>query len=755
MRLFFLFLLTLVFPLSLSAQTDTIPERPKIGLVLSGGGAKGLAHIGVLKVLEEVGIRPDYITGTSMGSIVGGLYAIGYSADELDSIVRRLDWSLILSDAVPLSEVMPEEKADYHRFHVELDYTREGLRLPGGFVQGYMIYETLARLSLNVAGVHSFDDYPIPFRCVAADIFTGREYVFKEGDFATALRASMSIPTAFAPVKHDGALLVDGGVLNNFPVLLCKEMGADYIIGVNVGWADELKPEDFILPTDVLMAAATIPSLVSIQHSLPYVDLLISPDLKSYSMTSFFDGERIMAQGELAARAKIDLFRGLARHLDSIGIQSATPKQMRPELLRISQVRINGLERTSHRFFMGNLDIEPGAVISPKDLEDAMGRLMGTRYYASVNYQLRPLRDGYLLNVTAVESEQSRVKFSLHYDNEYRAGVITNLTLRNIIARGNRWSTTLDIAESPRLNSSIINYFGERQRTASRLELVVENNKLPFYLDNGSLLGMFKHNYFSLSAGFMSSIGTRWELNAFAMLERTVLKRHTGFSEVFDAGIERFGNRFFSANFSARRNSLNRRFFPTRGGKVDLWYKLYLDVDELYEGSEDAHTLISEFISPTRLPLFSVNGAVEKLVSLSNRWVLTLNGQAGFNSGKLPMTGLSFLGGMPFTNRSNDISFAGLLTRERQVDNYAIAGLKSRFQFMNKVHATVMANVVHSFDGDQDTPGEMLLLKSGKSLWGYGLLLEYDSFLGPIQGGVARNSTDSRFRWYLGFGYSF
>ena len=650
---------------------------------------------------------------------------------------------------------MPEEKADYLRFHVELDFTREGLHVPSGFVQGYMIYETLARLSLNVAGVNAFDDYPIPFRCVAADILTGREYVFKEGDFATALRASMSIPSAFAPVKHDNALLVDGGVLNNFPVLLCKEMGADFIIGVNVGWADELKPEQFNLPTDVLMAAATIPSHVSMQQSLPYVDLLITPDLKSYSMTSFLDGEKIMEQGELAARQKLDQLQMLARHLDSLGTMQARSIQLHPQEIRINQIRINGLERTSQRFFMGNLDIEPGDIISPNELEKAVSRLMGTRYYTSVNYQLKPLRNGYLLNVNAVESEQSRVKFSLHYDNNYRAGVITNLTLRNIIARGNRWSTTLDISENPRLNSSIISYFGERQRTASRLELTGENNKMPFYLDDGALYGMFTHNYFSVAAGFMSSIGTRWELNAYAMLERLVLKRHTGFSEVFEAGIERFGNRFFSANFSAQRNSLNRRFFPTRGSTVDLKYKLYLEVEEVYRGSESAYGLVSEFMGHDRTPVFSVNGSFEKLLSLSDRWVLSLNGQAGFNSGAIPLSELLFLGGMPFTNRSNDISFAGLLPRERQVDNFALGRLKSRLRFMNKMHVTAMVDMLRSFNGDQDVAYEMLLLKPEKNLWGYGLLLEYDSFLGPIQGGVARNSTDGRFRWYLGFGYSF
>jgi len=190
-KIFFVFSLLL---LSSLVAAENI-ERPRVGLVLSGGGAKGFAHIGVLKVLEEVGIRPDYITGTSMGSIIGGLYALGYSASELDSIVDVLDWGQLLSDRLFLTDVIPEEKYDYQRFQVELDIGPEGLTVPTGFVGGHSISELLSRLSTRVAGIESFDNYPIPFKCVAADLISGEEIVLDNGSFALALRASMSIPS--------------------------------------------------------------------------------------------------------------------------------------------------------------------------------------------------------------------------------------------------------------------------------------------------------------------------------------------------------------------------------------------------------------------------------------------------------------------------------------------------------------------------------------------------------------------------------
>lgn len=230
-RRMFLGFCLLLLPVFLTAQGD---ERPRVGLVLSGGGAKGFAHIGVLKVLEEAGIRPDYITGTSMGSIIGGLYAIGYTASELDSIAKTLDWGQLLTDRVLLSDVIPEEKMDYQRFQVELDITKDGLQVPAGFVGGHSISETFSRLSARVAGIDSFDHYPIPFKCVAADLISGDQVVLDEGSFANALRASMSIPSVFSPVVKDSMLLIDGGVLNNFPVHLCQRMGAEIIIGVNV-----------------------------------------------------------------------------------------------------------------------------------------------------------------------------------------------------------------------------------------------------------------------------------------------------------------------------------------------------------------------------------------------------------------------------------------------------------------------------------------------------------------------------------------
>lgn len=742
------------FSITLLSQTREHVTRPKIGLVLSGGGAKGLAHIGVLKVLEEAGIRPDYITGTSMGSIVGGLYAIGYSPKELDSIVRAVNWETLLSDVVPLSVVMPEEKKDYSRFNVELDFGKGGLKTPSGFIQGDFIYDLFSRLSLRVADIKSFDDYPIPFRCVAADLLTGKQYVFKDGNFATALRASMSIPTAFAPVKHDNAILVDGGVLENFPVKLCKEMGADIIIGVNVGSSNMLKPEDLKMPFDILMSVATLPSYVSTLESAPQVDILITPDLGNYSMVSFNEAAQIIDLGETAGRKSFDEINKLAQHLDSVSPQHIRAASPQPVKIKISQIRVNDLESVSYRFLLGNLKIDVGDVIAPEELKKGVDRLLGTRYFSSVTYQLTPLQEGYLLSINAVESEKSRFKFSVHYDNEYKAGLITNLTLRNIVSRGNRLSATLDISEDPMFNTSIINYFGDNQRMASRIELTCENNNIPYFLNGESLSGKLTHNYIGLSGGFMFSIGTRWELNAYLMYESSVLSKKSGYGEISELGISRFGDKFFTANFTALRNSYNRRFFPTHGSTVDLSYKLYMNIDDIYEGQDEAYGYVSPLITNGNAPSFSVLGGYEQVLKFSDRIVLTLGTKGGFDSRELPLPGMHFLGGMPFTNRTNDISFIGLLPREKQVDDFVMARIKSQLRVMKKLHSTAIVNMAYSISNEKNSANPYLL-KSEEKLWGYGLMLEYDSFLGPVQAGFGSNSDNDRLRWYLGLGFSF
>ncbi len=204
-------------------------QRPKLGLALSGGGAKGIAHIGVLKVLEEAGLVPDYIAGTSMGSLVGALYAIGYTTEEMTGIITNMDWNVILANKVSFDKVTFEEKKYYGRYIAEFPYKKGKINLPKGVIEGQELSMLLSRLTRAVHGINDFHDFPIPFECIGADITTGESIVLDHGSLPQAMRASMAIPSIFTPVEIGDHYLVDGGLLRNFPVQNVIDMGADIV----------------------------------------------------------------------------------------------------------------------------------------------------------------------------------------------------------------------------------------------------------------------------------------------------------------------------------------------------------------------------------------------------------------------------------------------------------------------------------------------------------------------------------------------
>ncbi|MDK2841566.1 MAG: hypothetical protein PWQ17_1071, partial [Anaerophaga sp.] len=659
--------------------------RPKIGLVLSGGGAKGLAHIGVLKVLEEEGIVPDYITGTSMGSIIGGLYASGYSAHELDSIVNNVNWGQLLSDALPLSSVSPHEKEDYNRYQAEFTITKNGLEIPSGLIKGQQISALFSNLTWHVADINDFDQLPIPFRCVAADLKSGREYIFSQGDLATAMRASMSIPTFFSPVKIDTLLLVDGGILNNFPVRLCKQMGADIIIGVNVGFQDGQEEDKLKTFPEILMASATLAGNIATRRAIRHTDLFISPDLEDYSTGSFFDAPKIIEQGELAAKAKTDQIRQLVDSIKWMSNRPRVDKNKNREIV-ISQIAINGLQNINRQFLLGHIGIQPGDTITPQMMDTGLKRAMGTRYFENITYRIEPLNSGYLLTLNLEESPRAKAKFSLHYDNEYKAGIMSNLTIRNLFGRTSRTSFTADISETPKFSISQINFMGEKQVTAGKTELEYESNNLPVYLDNGSKYGTFNHRYLAARLGFMTALGTRWQMDAYIKYAKSTLQNKTGFYDVFYAGVERFGNNFLSSNFDFIYSSIDSRYFPVRGSEIKLSYIFNIDVQQLYKGSSQGEEMVSAITESPYQNYFTLQGQLRKFIPINRKLTAGITASGQIISRTPPLLGLSFIGGLPFNNRSNEVHFIGYSFREKIAENFGLGEINLRYNIVKQIH---------------------------------------------------------------------
>ena len=288
----FMSALILTFCLLTSVKARSFPQdtpltaRPSIGLVLSGGVARGFAHIGALKLLDSLDIPIDYIAGTSMGGIIGALYAAGYTGAELERLVRETSWQDLFLDAPPrtLAPFFIRQEADRY----QLTFAMEGImpKAMSGFIFGQKIQLKFLELLFAYESVHRFDDLPIPFRCVATDLITGNEVILKSGSLARALRATLSIPSLFSPVQWGDSLLVDGGMLNNLPVDVVKQMGADIDIAVNVSDPlQERKHFDTIL--EVLAQSIDLLGVERLKTNLEMTNILISPDLKEFNITDF------------------------------------------------------------------------------------------------------------------------------------------------------------------------------------------------------------------------------------------------------------------------------------------------------------------------------------------------------------------------------------------------------------------------------------------------------------------------------------
>ncbi|HQO41127.1 MAG TPA: patatin-like phospholipase family protein, partial [Spirochaetota bacterium] len=365
-----LLVVSLIFIATLNSSAQKAGDRrPRIGLVLSGGGARGLAHVGVIKVLEEYGIHVDYIVGTSMGSLVGGLYASGYDAVELEKTALSIDWGRYLDDRVSRRELSYDEKQDDGRFIISLPVKKgEGPKLQG-IIEGIKLHAFLNRLLFHVRGTADFNELPVPFACVATDIYTGRAVILNKGHLPTALRASMAIPSIFTPVEIDGRFLVDGGLVLNFPVSVAKEMGADIIIGVDVGTPLYKEGDSLSIP-EIIDQISSFRGAESTENQRRLCDILITPELEGFNSSDFDKTPELIAQGEKAARLHAEELKALAEQQNAYREEPKIIKvDKTPDKIFIKKIRFEGLKNVSKQMIKNRLQLEVPSYVTIDDIE--------------------------------------------------------------------------------------------------------------------------------------------------------------------------------------------------------------------------------------------------------------------------------------------------------------------------------------------------------------------------------------------------
>lgn len=465
---------SLALPPPAAAQAPT-PEakRPRICLVLSGGGARGAAHIGVLRVLDELRVPIDCIAGTSMGSIVGGAYATGITIPEMEKIIAGMSTDLLFKEKPPRRERSARRKQDDYTILFTPDIgVRDGeLLLPEGLVSGVQLETVLRRLA-RVEGYHKFDDLPIPYRAVATDLVTGQPVVFSEGELARVMRASMSVPGAVDPVQIGGTLLVDGGLVDNLPVGVARKMGADIVIAVNLG--TPLMKRDQL--TSILSVVGQMIGILTEQNvqaslaSLKPTDILILPELGDYSAADFDHMTQTIPIGEAAARKVADRLAPLS--LPPAQYAALRKRQLTvapPDLRPVDKIVFRGLRLVNPAVLAAEMETKPGQPIDQARLDRDMLRLYGTGDFEHVNYRFLETPGERVLSVEAIEKSwgPNYVRFGLGLSSDFRGDAYWNLLgqyrMTWLNQLGAEWRTQAQVGSTSRLYTEFYQPLDVRQ----------------------------------------------------------------------------------------------------------------------------------------------------------------------------------------------------------------------------------------------------------------------------------------------------
>ena len=441
--------LLILFCFGLSIQAQNI-DKPKVGLVLSGGGAKGLAHIGALKTLDSLGVKVDYIAGTSMGAIVGSLYASGYTGMQLDSIFREIDFDKLIADELPRASKTFYEKENSEKYAISIPFDNFKIQIPSALSRGQNVFNLLSRLMLHVSDVDNFENLPIPFFCIATNIETGEPVILDSGSLAQAIKASGALPSLFQPVILNDQILIDGGVVNNYPIDELKAKGMDIIIGVDV--QDDLATKDDLKSApEILIQINNYRTIRDMREKSVKTDIYIKPDIREFTVVSFDEGDEIIRRGKKAALDKVDELNML---VEQKGKLIKPPLDVHiSDSIQIDEIVVKGNENYTRAYVLGKLQLKKNEKISYEQFGKGVNNLVATNNFDSFLYQFRPSETGYDLLTNLKESEGSTfLKLGVHYDDLYKSAALLNLTQKRILLNNDVASLDVILGDNVRYN---------------------------------------------------------------------------------------------------------------------------------------------------------------------------------------------------------------------------------------------------------------------------------------------------------------
>ncbi|MDB4291960.1 patatin-like phospholipase family protein [Maribacter sp.] len=733
MRLIIVLSFLFFLALPVLGQDAKDEERLKVGLVLSGGGAKGMAHIGVLKVLEEAGVTVDYIAGTSMGAIVASLYASGYSSTELDSIFRNIDFGSLIQDNIPRSAKTFYEKEDSERYALTLPFDNFKVSTPQAFSGGQNVYNELVRLLYHVKDVRDFNKLPIPFLCIATNAETGEAVLLNKGYLPKVVSASAALPSLFEPTIVDGKVLIDGGVVNNYPIDEVKAMGADIIIGSDVQHGLTAGDELFSA-LEILEQINNYRTVADMQDKSLKTDIYIKPSIADFSLIDFQAYDAIQKSGEDAARIVYGDLKKLSRFQD-VERRAISPVSSQDSLIINRLVISDSIKNYSRGYIKGKLRFELGEKITFKKLEQGINNLRATGNFKTIHFELvhNGLGEDLILRLKETPN-RTFIRLAAHYDQLYKSAALLNMTRKNLLTRDDVSSIDLILGDNVRYNFQYYidkgsywsfgfnSRFNDFERELD-FDFIDSNFELPsgLSLNNINLAVSDLTNQIYLQTvvkeEFAFTVGAEHKFLKYSTRTFGNLAEEDPTSSLrIDNGRAMFEkSNYYSAFGQLKLDTYDDRYFPSRG----LYFNGQMN---FYAFSSDFNDNFREFaIAKARF-----GGAFPIIKNLS----MNLETEGGFKLGTSPVTSFDFaLGGFGNDFINNFIPFLGYDFLALPGNSYVKAYASLDFEFARKNHLLFSANFANVED-DLFRTGEWF---TEPDFSGYGLGYGWESFLGPVQ----------------------
>ena len=747
-------------------------HRPTVALVLSGGGAKGLAHIGVIRYVESLGIPVDMVLGTSMGGLIGGLYALGYDVDQMEALVKSIDWNWVFTDRVSrkyvsYSDTKYKEKyllaipfyyeKDYYRMKMMSEYRFDPMHkhdmlnigadneggadffkknllgsLPSGYIFGQNVSNMISSLTIGYQDSTDFKEFPIPYACIAADMVSGKAKIWHSGKMNDAMRSTMSIPGVFAPVRLDGMVLVDGGLRDNYPTALAREMGADIIIGVDL--SDPRKTYMYVNNIgDIISQGVEMLMRDGIEKNLQIPDVKIRPDLKGFHMMSFSpqNADTIMVRGYEAAMAQDSLLREVA--LRTAGKYTPAKKRpalgMRQDSLVIANVDIIGVLPREKEILKDRLHLKYGEKISRDDLDDIVARIYGTQAYDYVTYELQGKDEPFDLVLNCRKGPIHQFGLGVRADTEEIVSVLLNIGLNVHKLHGHMFDFTAKISANPYASfhwSYDIPKFPTFNGSASirwtDLNMLnLGNNRLSF-------------NYLSAKQElYLSNI--KWkQMDIRGGVRNEVLRMGNVQCQMQDCyNLNLLSNDFVSAFIDAGTYTFDDGYFPTRGVSAGLSYSwTFAGFPHRFD---NFHTLSAD--AKVVVPIGDIFAFIP---SFDCRFLLGAN---------VPVPFFNAVGGsLPSRYLDQQMPFVGVTHLSAMKNILTIYRADLRFKVAKNHYLTGIVNYLRNSD-------TFRTYVNGPGSFGAAVEYSYDTIFGPLSANVHWSDLTGKVGFYISAGYNF